>query len=90
IINTSKSNQHITKQSTPREVNSLPPRHQQSAALVGGGLPAELLGLPNKKNKTVYSVISRGKLAPTTTPAKCCTGRRRFTRRAVGLAKQKE
>ncbi|MBE0347067.1 hypothetical protein PPEP_a4062 [Pseudoalteromonas peptidolytica F12-50-A1] len=30
--------------STPREVNSLLPRHQQSAALVGGGLPAELLG----------------------------------------------
>ncbi|MDW7547292.1 hypothetical protein, partial [Pseudoalteromonas peptidolytica] len=41
IINTSKSNQYITKQSTHREVNSLPPGHQQSAALVGGGLPAE-------------------------------------------------
>ncbi|WP_217704678.1 hypothetical protein, partial [Pseudoalteromonas sp. McH1-7] len=46
---------------------------QHSAALVGGGLPAELLGLSNKKNKTVYSVTSRAKLAPTTTSTKYCT-----------------
>ncbi|MDW7551362.1 NAC family transcription factor, partial [Pseudoalteromonas peptidolytica] len=65
-------------------------QHQQSAALVGGGLPAELLGLSNKKNKTSYFVTSRGKLAPTTTSTKRSTGRRRFTRRAVGSIKQKE
>ncbi|MBE0347071.1 hypothetical protein PPEP_a1457 [Pseudoalteromonas peptidolytica F12-50-A1] len=45
-----------------------------------------------EKQSIHYKAIntSRGKLAPTTTPAKCCTGRRRFTRRAVGSLKQKE